>query len=134
MASTREGGGTPGFAVLAHYHRFGRDALRKLRGTYVRSFTERREREVAQARKANRTDEALEIQRGIEEARAFDKKLQGLEEARYRVPWKKASEQPKGWDPDIDDGVKVNILPLQLAGILRIAKVVSTKSAEEDDE
>ncbi|MBK8482425.1 MAG: hypothetical protein IPL40_14880 [Proteobacteria bacterium] len=50
------------------------------------------------------------------------------------MTWKSAAEQPKGWDPDIDDGVKVNILPLQTAGILRIAKVVSTKSAEEDDE
>ena len=29
-----------------------------------------------------------------------------------------------GWDPDINDGVKVNIEPLQRAGVLRIAEVV----------
>jgi hypothetical protein len=136
LASARDGGGTPAFAVLAHYHRFRKDALRKLRGTYVRSFIERRERELAQARKDNRTDDALERQEEIEETQAFDKKLQGLEEGHFpiRVPWKKATEQPKGWDPDIDDGVKVNILPLQTAGLLRIARVVSTKGAEEEDE
>jgi hypothetical protein len=135
LASSHAGSGTPAFAVLAHYHRFRKDALRKLRGTYVRSFIERRERDLAQARKANKTDEALEIQQGIEEAQAFDKKLQDLEEGRpaIRVPWKKANEQPRGWDPDIDDGVKVNILPLQTAGLLRIAKVVSTRGGEEDE-
>ncbi|MBI2199772.1 MAG: hypothetical protein HYU42_14410 [Candidatus Rokubacteria bacterium] len=134
LASAPEGGGTPAFAVLAHYHRFRKDALRKLRGTHVRSFIERRGRDLALARQANRTDEALEIQRDIEEAQAFDKKLQALEEGRFpiRVPWKKAAEQPKGWDPDIDDGVKVNILPLQTAGLLRIAKVVSTKGIDEE--
>jgi hypothetical protein len=135
LASAPEGGGTPAFAVLVHYHRFTKDALRKLRGTHVRSFIERRERDLALARQANRTDEALEIQRDIEEAQAFDKRLQGLEEGRFpiRVPWKKAAEQPKGWSPDIDDGVKVNILPLQTAGLLRIARVVSTKGDEDDE-
>jgi len=102
----------------------------------VRSFIERRGRDLALARQGNRTDEALEIQRDIEEAQAFDKKLQGLEEGRFpiRVPWKKIAEQPKGWDPDIDDGVRVNILPLQTAGLLRIPKVVTTKGTEDDGE
>jgi hypothetical protein len=134
LASVREGGGTPAFAALVHYHRFGKDALRKLRGSYLRSFLERLERELAQARRANRIDDALEIQRGLEEARAFDQKLQGLEEGRYPlyVPWKEAGKQPKGWEPDVDDGVKVNILPLQAAGLLRIPRVVTARGAEDD--
>jgi hypothetical protein len=48
------------------------------------------------------------------------------------VPWKKATEQPKSWDPDIDDDVRVNILPLQTAGLLRIARVVSPKGIDEE--
>ena len=134
LASTRDGGGTPAFAALVHYHRFGKDALRKRRGTYLRSFIERRQRDLGQARKDNRAEDALEIQRGIEEAQAFDKRLQRLEEGHYpiRVPWKNAGEQPHGWEPDIDDGVKVNILPLQAAGLLRIPKVIPTKGGEED--
>lgn len=133
LASTSEGG-SPSFSVLVHYHRFSTDALRKLRGTYIRSFLDRRARELAQARKDNRADEALEIQRAIEETQDFDKKLEGLEEGRYpiHVPWKSGAEQPKGWAPNIDDGVMVNILPLQTAGLLRIAKVVSTKGEEEE--
>ncbi len=134
LASARDGGGTPAFAAIVHYHRFGKEALRKLRGSYLRSFLERLERDLAQARQENRVDDALEIERGMEEARAFDQKLQGLEEGRYpiQVPWKKAGEQPQGWDPDVDDGVKVNILPLQAAGLLRIPRVVAARSAEDD--
>jgi hypothetical protein len=135
LASAPEGGGTPAFAVLVHYHRFRKDALRKLRGAHVRSFIERRQRDLALARQANRTDEVLEIQRDIEEVQAFDTKLQGLEEGRFpiRVPWKTTAEQPKGWDPDLDDGVRVNILPLQTAGLLRIPRVVSTKGSEDEE-
>ena len=33
-------------------------------------------------------------------------------------------ERPKGWNPDLDDGVKVNIEPLHKAGVLRVAKGV----------
>ncbi len=43
---------------------------------------------------------------------------------RILTPWKSPEDRPKGWDPDIDDGVKVNLEPLQKAGVLRIGKVV----------
>ncbi|MEZ6009349.1 MAG: hypothetical protein R3F05_16520 [Planctomycetota bacterium] len=40
--------------------------------------------------------------------------------------WKPLHEQPRGWDPDIDDGVRLNIRPfdgegrgLQMHGVLR---------------
>ena len=70
----------------------------------------------------------------IDEVRVFDKKLQGLDEGDFsiRVPWKDAAKQSKGWSPDVDDGVKVNILPLQTAGLLRIARVVSAASEENE--
>ena len=38
--------------------------------------------------------------------------------------WKTPAERPLGWNPDLDDGVKVNIEPLQKAGVLRIPKVI----------
>jgi hypothetical protein len=37
---------------------------------------------------------------------------------------KKPEDRPKGWAPDLDDGVKVNIEPLQKAGVLRLARVM----------
>lgn len=126
----------PAFGVLAHYHRFGEDALRKLRGTYVRGCLERLERELGHARRENRASDAVELQQKIEEVRALDRVLQRLEEGEFpiRVPWKKAEEQPKGWQPNFDDGVRVNIVPFQNAGVLRVAKVVSGKGIEEDEE
>ena len=49
---------------------------------------------------------------------------QGGEDFRILTPWKAEGDRPKGWDPDINDGVKVNIEPLQRAGVLRIPEVV----------
>ena len=82
-----------------------------------------------------RADDRLEWQTKMEETLTFDRKLQLVQEGNhegpvgevsdYRIltPWKKAEERPKGWDPDLDDGVKVNIGPLEKAGVLRIGKV-----------
>ena len=93
-------------------------------------------REAALAGREGRADERVELQARLEEAQALDGKFQAVQEGHcegpeggdrdYRIltPWKSADERPKGWDPDVDDGVKVNIAPLQKAGVLRIAKVV----------
>ena len=35
------------------------------------------------------------------------------------VRWKKLCEQPIGWEPDLNDGVRLNIRPFMTAGILR---------------
>lgn len=120
------------FAALVHYHRFDKDQMAKLRGTYLRETIDVFRREAAQASKDGRTDDRLEWQSKLEEAQDFDKRLQlvqegyhqGAEDYRILTPWKTEAERPKGWDPDINDGVKVNIEPLQRAGVLRIPMVV----------
>ncbi len=35
------------------------------------------------------------------------------------VRWKPLSQQPIGWDPDLNDGVRLNIRPFVQAGVLR---------------
>jgi hypothetical protein len=35
------------------------------------------------------------------------------------VRWKALCEQPIGWHPDLDDGVRLNIRPFVTAGVLR---------------
>ena len=35
------------------------------------------------------------------------------------VRWKSLAEQPIGWDPDLNDGVRVNIRPFVTAGVMR---------------
>lgn len=124
------------FGALCHYHRFDANRMAKLRAGYLRDAIETFRREAALAVREGRTDERIELQAWLEEVQTLDGKLQAVQEGRhegpeggdrdYRIltPWKSADERPKGWDPDIDDGVKVNIAPLQKAGVLRNAKVV----------
>jgi hypothetical protein len=36
------------------------------------------------------------------------------------VRWKSLNEQPIGWEPDLNDGVRLNIRPFVKAGVLRV--------------
>jgi hypothetical protein len=38
------------------------------------------------------------------------------------VRWKPLAEQPIGWNPDLNDGVRLNIRPFMTAGVLRFSK------------
>jgi len=123
------------FGALVHYHRFDKDRMQKLRASYVRDTIEELRRDAGLADKARRADERVELQAKLEEVQALDKKLQLLQEGHHEgaeggdrdfrilTPWKEPAKRPKGWDPDLDDGVKVNIAPLDRAGILRVSGV-----------
>jgi hypothetical protein len=129
--SSKPDKGEAAFAALIHYHKFDKDCMAKLRSNYLREALNVFRREAGLAAQAGRTNDRLEWQARIEEAEALDQRLQWLQEGRHEgpeggdwgfrilTPWKSAEERPKGWDPDLDDGVKVNIEPLQRAGVLR---------------
>lgn len=124
------------FGALVHYHRFDRNRMAQLRAQYLRDAIETCRREAALADKAGRTDARQDWQARLEETQELDRRLQWVQEGRhdgpdggerdYRIltPWKTPEERPRGWNPDLDDGVKVNIEPLQKAGVLRVAKGV----------
>lgn len=130
--SSKQGKGPAAFSALVHYQRFDKDRIAKLRGVYLREALGVFRREAALASQAGRADDRLEWQARVEEAEELDRRLQkvqegfhqGGEDFRILTPWKAEGERPKGWDPDINDGVKVNIEPLQRAGVLRIPEVV----------
>lgn len=121
------------FGALVHYHRFDKNRMAKLRASYVRDTIEELRREAGLADKAGRADDRIELQAKLEEVQALDRKLQLIQEGHHEgaeggpqdfrilTPWKKPEARPKGWNPDIDDGVKVNIAPLDRAGVLRIS-------------
>ena len=123
------------FGALIHYHRFDKNRMAKLRASYLRDAIAEFRREAGLADKTGRSDDRLEWQAKAEEAQALDKKLQFIQEGHhegvdggerdYRIltPWKEPGKRPKGWDPDLDDGVKVNIEPFEKAGVLRLGKV-----------
>lgn len=134
--ASSQGKGEAAFGALVHYHRFDRNGMALLRGTYLREAMEFFRREAALASRENREADRLEWQAKLEEAQDLDRGLQLVQEGHHEgpefgdrdfrilTPWKSADERPKGWDPDMDDGVKVNIDPLQKARILRIPKVI----------
>ena len=134
----------PAFSIIVDYHRFDHDLLAKLRSVHVRDRMTTLRREAAQAGKDNREDERLQLLAALEEVETFDCKLAKLQEGHhtgaeagdndYRLltPWKKPSERPKGWRPDIDDGVKVNIAPLARTGLLRIKNKFGAKDLEDE--
>jgi len=105
-----------GFSALVNYHRFGRKTLEKLTYTYLgQDWVERQRAEVrdgaagAEARLAA----ALGLQKRLEAI------LEGGAPLDIYVRWKEIHEQPIGWEPDLNDGVRINIRPFVEAGVLR---------------
>jgi len=132
--ASSQGHGDCAFGALVHYHKFDSDRMAKLRGSYLRDAIAHFRREAGLAAQEGRTDDRQEWQAKLEEAEALDERLKWVQEGisgypadgdcRILTPWKTEDERPKGWNPDLDDGVAVNIGPLQTAGVLRIGKVV----------
>lgn len=105
-----------GFSALMNYHRLDRKKLEKLTYTYLGQDWVERQRagvrdEVAGAEA--RLSAALELQRKLELI------LDGEAPFDIFVRWKELHEQPMGWEPDLNDGVRLNVRPFVEAGVLR---------------
>lgn len=98
-----------GFSVFVYYHRFSQANLRKLTYTMLGDWLARA--------KAENND--LRFEKGRELQQMLEKVLEGEAPYDIFVRWKPLAEQSLGWDPDLDDGVRMNIRPFMEAGILR---------------
>ncbi|TBG63287.1 SAM-dependent methyltransferase [Rhizobium leguminosarum] len=98
-----------GFSVFVHYHRFTQANLRKLNYTLLGDWL----------RRARDEKNDLRYEKGRELQQMLEKVLEGDAPYDIFVRWKSLAEQPLGWDPDLDDGVRMNIRPFMEAGILR---------------
>ena len=104
-----------GFSVLANYHKLDAANLDKLIYTYLGEWirTQRAAEASGTPGASARLVAALELQR----------KLEGIRDGEPRydiyVRWKFLHEQPMGWNPDLNDGVRLNIRPFVSAGVLR---------------
>lgn len=103
-----------GFSALVNYHRLDRAGLEKLTYTYLGDWIERQRAEVADevAGADLRLAAAMELKGKLELI------LEGEPPYDIYVRWKALHEQPIGWDPDLDDGVRLNIRPFVEAGVL----------------
>lgn len=97
-----------GFAALVNYHKLDYKTLEALIYTYLGDWISRQTRDAK-----NGVDGAQEKMAAAE---ALKKRLELIleGEAPYDifVRWKPIEEQPIGWNPDLNDGVRLNIRPL----------------------
>jgi hypothetical protein len=96
-----------GFSALVNYHMLDKANLERLTYTYLGDWIERqknaeaRGESGAESRRAAAEDLQAELKKIIEGDQPYD----------VFVRWKEAHEQPIGWDPDLNDGVLLNIKP-----------------------
>ena len=104
-----------GFAALVDYHRLDRSTLERLTFTYLGDWIERQTAAVRDdtAGAEERLAEAQDLQRRLELV------LEGEPPYDIHVRWKSLAKQPIGWDPDLNDGVRLNVRPFVEAGVLR---------------
>ena len=97
-----------GFSVFVHYHRFDQANLRKLTYTLLGDWLARTKAE----------NNVLRYEKGRGLQQTLEKILEGEKPYDIFVRWKSLARQPLGWDPDLDDGVRQNIRPFIVAGVL----------------
>jgi len=105
-----------GFSALVNYHRLDRRMLEKLTYTYLGQDWVERQRAAVRDEVAGaeaRLTAALALQRKL------DAILVGQQPLDIYVRWKPLHEESIGWEPDLNDGVRLNIRPFVEAGVLR---------------
>jgi hypothetical protein len=104
-----------GFSALVNYHKLDRKNLEKLIYSYLGAWINLQKEEVRQ--------EKAGAERRLAAAEDLKKKLELILEGEkpydIYVRWKPLHQQPLGWDPDLNDGVRMNIRPFIIAGVLR---------------
>lgn len=104
-----------GFSAVVNYHRLDRKTLEKLTFTSLGAWIERQKHETAAGRAG--ADARLASAEVLQEKLKLI--LDGAPPYDVYVRWKGLHEQPIGWNPDLDDGVRLNIRPFVTAGALR---------------
>jgi len=108
-------GRNDGFAALVNYHKLDKENLSKLIYTYLGDWIR-----MCEAKKKNDESGAEGL---LSAAMKLKEKLEAIihGEAPYDifVRWKPLEQQPIGWEPDLNDGVRLNIRPFVEAGVLR---------------
>ncbi|WOF78978.1 N-6 DNA methylase [Stutzerimonas kunmingensis] len=104
-----------GFSALVNYHKLDRNNLERLIYTYLDTWI---------------SDQQRAVSKGVEGADVRVAAAQNLKDRLVRilegeapydifVRWKPMEQQPIGWNPDLNDGVRVNIRPFMTAEVLR---------------
>ncbi len=97
-----------GFSALVNYHKLGRKNLETLIFTYLGDWIKRQQDDIkASVDGAQERLAAAEVLK-----KRLELILEGESPYDIFVRWKPLHQQPMGWEPDLNDGVRVNIRPL----------------------
>ena len=100
-----------GFAAMVNYHKLDRKNLEALTYTYLGDWIQRQKADIAAGidGAGDRLAAAETLKKSLELI------LQGEAPLDIFVRWKPLAQQPIGWEPDINDGVRLNIRPFMSA-------------------
>jgi hypothetical protein len=104
-----------GFSALVNYHKLDKKLLETLTYTYLGDWLRRQQDDVAQGKSG--ADAKLLAAQNLQ--KQLERILEGEAPYDIFVRWKPIKQQPIGWEPDLNDGVRLNIRPFVQANILR---------------
>ena len=104
-----------GFAALVNYQRLDHKKLERLIHTYLGDWIRQQEAGV----RSGIDGAPTRLAAAQDLKRRLDLILEGEPPYDIFVRWKSLAEQPIGWNPDINDGVRLNIRPFMTAEVLR---------------
>lgn len=104
-----------GFSAIVNYHKLDRRTLEKFTFTSLGAWIERQRHESAASRAG--ADARLVAAVALQEKLRLI--LDGAPPYDIFVRWKELHDQSIGWNPDLSDGVRLNIRPFVTAGVLR---------------
>lgn len=107
-----------GFSALVNYHQLDKKNLERLIYTYLDDWI--RTQSHQQADGIDGAAERMVAANNLKER--LELILEGEAPYDIFVRWKPLEEQPIGWNPDLNDGVRLNIRPFLTAGVLRHSK------------
>jgi hypothetical protein len=148
----------PAFECMVYYHACRGDVLARIRTQYVEPLLRGARQQLEQAGHAKDEDGVVQANMRIQELAEFNRRLQAVAERGFasaevdktlgNEPLDRWSgdgylspisqddllRQEQSWRVDLNDGVRVNIAPVQLAGLLvsDVLKAVDAKKAIAD--
>jgi REP element-mobilizing transposase RayT len=104
-----------GFSALVNYHKLDHKLLEKLTYTYLGEWIKKQQEAIANE-ESGADDRLLKAQQLQDKLKLI---LEGEAPYDIFVRWKPLEQQPIGWHPDLNDGVRLNIRPFMEADVLR---------------
>jgi hypothetical protein len=108
-------GRNDGFSALVNYHKLNKENLSKLIYTYLGDWI----RMCESKKKAGESGAEGLLSAALKLKEKLELILEGEAPYDIFVRWKIPEQQPFGWDPDLNDGVRSNIRPFVVADVLR---------------